>query len=109
MATIIPVRENPNHTILINLDSITYKFWFLYNEAGEFWTISIYNEEDTLLISDVKIMPNYPLLFPYKNIELLKGDLYCEISDVSKSINFDNLTSGEAVLLYLSKEELQEI
>lgn len=109
MAVIIPIKDNPNHTILIELESKIYKLWFKFNVLGDFWTIDIYSEDDVLLVAGIKMVANYPLMFSIKNPLLPSGDFICEISDVNASIVRDSFSSGKAKLLYLSEVELETL
>jgi len=109
MATIIPIKNNPNHTLTIELDSKIFKLLFLYNSIGSFWTMSLYNEDDNLLVSNIKLVANYPLLFTHRNVNFPSGDFYCEIADTSAVISRNSFSSGEAKLLYLTQEEIELI
>jgi len=109
MAIIIPIKNNPNHAFTIELDSKIFKILFLYNSMGNFWSISLYDDDDNILISNIKLVANYPLLFRHKNINFPLGDFYCEITGVSAEITRNSFSSGEANLLYLTQEEIQLI
>lgn len=109
MAKIIPIKDNPNHTLLIELDSKIYKLGFKYNTVGAFWTMDIFTEDDVLLICGVKIVPNYALLFSHINSALPEGDFICEVSDVNSRIVRDSFSSGKAKLLYLTQDELETL
>lgn len=109
MATIIPIKDNPNHTLTIELDSSIYKLGFLYNTVGNFWAMTIWDGDDTLLLSGLKVVANYPLMFAHKNELLPTGDFYCEITDTKASVGRNSFSSNEAELLYLSKEEVATI
>ena len=109
MATIIPIKDNPNHTILIELESTIYKLAFKYNTTKVFWTMDIYTENDVLLLSGVKIVPNYPLIFSHKNSLLPNGDFVCEISDKSATIIMNSFSSDKAKLLYLTQDDLKTL
>lgn len=110
MSQIIPIKNNPNHTIIINLDDKLYTLWFLYNTYGDFWTLTIYDENDTILVSGLKIVANYPLLNPYKrNTSLPKGNFYCQTSDFKMNIGRKAFADKKATLLYLAENELDFI
>lgn len=106
MAIIIPIKNNPNHTIIIELDNRLYKLGFLYNTLRSFWSLTIWDEDDIMLISGIKIVANYPLLFSHKNNSLPLGNFYCEITSKSSLITRNSFLSGEAKLLYLTQKEL---
>lgn len=109
MATVIPIKDNPNHTILIDLDNKIYKLAFLFNTVAEFWTMDIYTENELLLVSGIKIVPNYPLIFSHANPDLPTGDFICEISDTKSRIIRNSFSTGKSKLLYLTKDELQTL
>lgn len=106
MAVIIPIKDNPNHTLLIELESIIYKLGFKFNTVGLFWTLDIWTEDDVLLLVGIKMVPNYPLIFSHKKKLLPQGDFICETSDVSARIVRDSFSSGKAKFLYLTAAEL---
>jgi len=106
MSLIIPIKNSPNHTIFIDLDAITYKLEFLYNSVANFWSMSIYDDDDNLLIAGVKIIPNYPLLTQYVNSSLPQGEIICEVSNTTEQITRDTFVKQEATLLYITESEL---
>lgn len=106
MAVIIPIKDNPNHTLLIELGSKIFKLHFKYNVIAGFWSMDIYTEDDSILIYGVKIVANYPLLFYHKNSAFPSGDFICEIADKSATIKRDSFSSGAAKLLFLTKDEI---
>lgn len=105
----IPIRDNSNHSFLQVLDNKTYKFDFLYNSIGDFWTFDLYDDNDNLIVGSVKIIANYPLLFYFAYDELPDGDIFCEIYDKTKRINRNSFVSGEAKLYYLTREEIEAL
>lgn len=109
MAISIPIKNDPNHTIVIELDNKIYKLGFLYNTKATFWSITLWDENDNLLLSNIKIVANYPLIFPYKNANLPTGDFICQISDKTASITRDSFSLLKANLLYLTQEEIETI
>lgn len=106
MAVIIPIKDNPNHTLLMELESKIYKLGFKFNTIGLFWTLDIWTENDELLLAGVKMVANYPLIFYHKNKSLPTGDFICEISDINSRIVRDSFSSGKAKFLYLTAAEL---
>jgi len=109
MAIIIPIKNNPNHTLIIELESVVYKLSFQYNTGGDCWSMAIYDNNDNLVLAGIKLVANYPLLFSHKNDSLPIGDFYCEISNKSTSIDRTSFSSGEAKLLYLTQAEIETI
>jgi hypothetical protein len=109
MAIIIPIKNNANHTLLVELQSKIYKIWFKFNVLGNFWTMDIYSEDDILLLAGIKIVANYPLIFSNKNSLLPTGDFVCETSDISAKIVRDSFSSDKAKLLYLTEAEVETL
>lgn len=109
MAKVIPIKDNPNHSILISLEDVIYKLLFKYNTTSDFWTIDIYSVDDVLLLAGVKIVANYALLFYHKKTGLMSGDFICEIADTNARITRDSFSSGAAKLLYLTEVELAAV
>ena len=107
MALIIPIKDNQNHTLLIELESAMYKLGFKYNTRSLFWAMDVYDDADNLLLAGIKIVPNYPLIFSHKVAGLPAGDFLCEISDKQSRVVRDSFSSGKANLLYLTQDELQ--
>lgn len=107
MAIIIPIKDDPNHTLIIELESKIFKIWFKFNSVGDFWAMDIFSEDDILLISGIKIIPNYPLIFSNKINFLVSGDFVCEIYDINQRITRNSFSSGKSKLLYLNEVELE--
>ena len=105
MAVIIPIRDNPNYTLSIELEGAVYRIGVLYNARNDFWSLTLWDNNDILLVAGVKIVPNYPLLYNFKNELLPSGDLYCQVSDINVNITRDSFVTRDAVLLYISNEE----
>ena len=67
--------------------------------------IGIYNSKGFPLVSMIKIVPNYPLLFPYTNIDLPDGDFGC-ISDLGK-IGRNDFVNSLADFVYIPRSDLE--
>jgi hypothetical protein len=109
MAIEIPIKDNPNHSLLIEIESRIYQFIFRYNSKHDFWTIDISTENGIELLVGIKIVANYPLLFSHKNSFLPSGDIIARIVDKDARINRNSFKDGLATLLYLSEYELKTI
>jgi len=104
MSIIIPIKDNPNHSLKIELEGLLYKLDFIYNTINDFWSMSIFDENDNLILAGIKLVANYPLISQYNK---LKGDFICQISDLKASVGRNSFLSGEAVLLYLTEAEIE--
>jgi hypothetical protein len=109
MAIIIPIKDNPNHSITIELESTIYQLVFRFNTVNEFWTMDILTEDGVALLNGIKIVPNYPLIFTHKNSLLPNGDFIAQIADSSARITRNTFSNGSAKLLYLTQDELKTL
>lgn len=109
MATIIPIKDNPNHSIIQSIDSVIYQFVFKYNSKFDFWTMDILTEDGSAILYGIKIVANYPLIFSHKNSLLPDGDFMAQTSDKNYRIGRDSFSTGKAQLIYLTSDELKAI
>lgn len=104
MSIIIPIKDNPNHSLKIELEGVLYKIDFIYNTTNSFWSMSIFDDNDNLILAGIKLVANYPLISQYNK---LKGDFICQISDIKTSIIRNSFASNAAILLYLTEAEIE--
>lgn len=104
MAIIIPIKDNPNHSLKIELEKVLYKLDFIYNTYFNFWSMSIFDEDDNLIVAGVKIVANYPMI---SHLNKLKGDFICQIANTKAEINRTSFSGSEAILLYLTEAEIE--
>jgi hypothetical protein len=83
---ILPVINYPHFTQQITLDGLLYTFEFNWNSRGEYWTLTIYNQNSERIIAGVKVILNFDLTGRYTKITLPPGILLStrENDDVSK-------------------------
>ena len=91
----------------ITIDGTEYKLRFTYNETFDYWNFGIYNSKGFPLVSMIKIVPNFPLLFPYTNIDLPDGDFGC-ISDLGK-IGRNDVVNSLSDFVYIPRSDLEWI
>ena len=89
----------------ITIDEKEYKMRFTYNELYDYWNFGLYKGDDTPLISMVKIVPNFPLLYPYANAESPDGDFGC-ISELKK-VGRNDFISKLAEFVYIPRKDLE--
>lgn len=107
MSIIIPVKDNPNYKYSLEIENQIYILKFLFNTIYEYWTFSIYDDEETLILSNIKIVSNFPLTGTYKINGLPKGEFMC--LSVSEYVTRDTFKDGEADLVYLTEEEIEAV
>jgi len=107
MSKVIPLKDNANYKFSIQLDSKTYILQFLYNTVNTYWTFSISDENETLLLSNIKIVKNFPLTDKYKIEGLPAGDFMC--ASTTDRITRDSFKNKEATLIYMTEAEIEAI
>ena len=106
MANLIPIKDDPNFSIELDINSKIYNLHFLYNEYANFWNFSIIDYNQNNILSGVKIIPNFPLIYYYKNSELPIGDFYCKIVDKNSVIDRNSFKNSKAKFFHISNDEL---
>lgn len=70
----IPTRSDLKHyEFQIDLENITYTLEFGWNQRAERWYMAIYNATGDLLLGDVILLTNVPLLDQYIDENLPPG------------------------------------
>lgn len=62
LAPINPEIQSSSYDYQIDLGDVTYRLVIRYNTRSDRWYLSLYDAENNLLISGVKLVINYPLL-----------------------------------------------
>ena len=73
----IPLLSQTTDQFLnIELDLNPYILRVLWNERGQFFTLSIYTAEEVPILIGIKMVKNYSLIKRFKNTLLPPGDFY---------------------------------
>jgi len=72
----IKMYDYAEFTESVSLDNNEYLLRFYWNTRGEFWSMDISDSNNTQLVSGIKLIVNYPMLYQYKKIGLPNGDFY---------------------------------
>lgn len=78
MATtfILYTTADPFQKQNVNLDGVEFNLALAYNQREERWYLSIYDDENVLLIAGLKLQANWGLLFRHRyNTKLPAGEL----------------------------------
>ena len=99
---IIPLFNSPDFKQSIVLDGTAYVIRIQWNTVGEFWTMSIYDGNETLIRAGIKLVQWFPLLKQYNDAGLPPGDFV--VVDTSKEANLEigrnDFESGRKVQLW---------
>lgn len=83
-----------------------YLFKFSFNYSVGCWTMGIYEDESTPIVSSIKVVPDFPLTFFYKLAVLPDGVL--GVITTLERVGRDDFTNGNAKFIFVSTEELEE-
>lgn len=110
MALVIPTKDSPNYSINITLDNVSYIMRFLYNTEIGFWTLGLNDVDDNPLLTNIKLVVNYPLTRIYKYLPIPPGEFYCLSSKKGvKTIGRDSFVNKEVSLIYLTEIEYEAV
>ena len=74
-AIVIPVQDYPWFQESCIINNSLYQFEFQWSERGQYWTMSIMNDQGTHILSNVKLLINYEVFDRYSKSELPFGFL----------------------------------
>lgn len=89
-------------TQTINLNNKNFIFKILWNSRGKYYTLSIYDIDETLLIAGIKLVLNIDLFNLSPDRGLPKGGLF--VSDLTSQIRpiaKDDFTNGRLKLIFI--------
>lgn len=89
----------------ITLSQKNYKIRFTYNSKYDFWSFGIKDADGSDIISNTKIVPNFPLLHYYADSRLPRGIFGC-ISTQQK-IGRQAFNDNMAEFVYIPYSEVQ--
>lgn len=105
MVYFTPPDKNDSFTRIV-LDGDEYLFRFSYNYYGGFWTMGIYQNENTPIVAAIKILPTFPVNWYFRQyIELPKGIL-AVITKLEK-IGRNDFANGNAQFVYATRDEVE--
>ena len=110
MAVRIDVPVQPWSTQNVSLGGQDYEFEFKYNGREDRWRFSI-RQEDTTIVSGIKVVENQIFLINYVLPLFSHGDIMCRrILKDNKQVGRNNLGLGKPYeLYYYSYLELDEL
>lgn len=97
-----------DQTIQAVFDNYPVSLRLRWNERFGFWSIGIYDRESSPIITGIKLVQNYPLLSKFK-IDSFTGDLYFIRTYGEKSRPDIDSVGGDHILVYATKEEIDEL
>ena len=105
MVYFTPPDSNDSLTRLV-LGYKEYVFHFSYNYHSDFWSMGIYENYNTPIIADMKIVPEFPLYSYFEMAELPEGHIFVE--STLAHIGRKDFVKGNARIVFVSKTEFDE-
>lgn len=89
----LPLTNSPEESFRVSINSIAYTFRQLWNPIG-FWTLSIFDSDNAILVHGVKIVAQNYLLEQYANIPF---DLYSSKSHDPTRLDLKSFALGVSI------------
>ncbi len=98
----IPIDAG-NQTFSVAMNDVTYNMQLLWNKINAAWTLDIYDENDTAIVTGIPLVTGADLLEQYEYLGI-GVKLFCRTDDDADAVpTFDNL--GDASHLYFIVED----
>ncbi|MBE6666819.1 MAG: hypothetical protein E7607_00720 [Ruminococcaceae bacterium] len=104
--TIISLPDMNDSFSRVVLRGKEYLLRLTYNSTGDFWTFGIYTSEDTPIITEIKIVPSFPLNRYFHTSEMPDG-IFGVLTNLER-VGRDAFKNGEAQFVFIPSEELIE-
>jgi hypothetical protein len=102
-------QVSSRYVVDVDLNGIMYSLQFLWNTRDNAWYMDIYLQ-DTVVLSGIKIVPNYALLYQYQGTpNIPAGEFFVVDTDennpYSEDITFENF-GVRYILTFATTEEI---
>lgn len=86
----------------VPLDDEKFKIRLCWNREGSFWALHLWNANDNVILANMRVVSNFPLLMNHHVDDAPRGEL---IVLTNKEITRDSFQDGSAILVYCTEEE----
>lgn len=77
MSLTLPLDStDPHYTVVVALEGVRYKIKMDWNERVEAWAFSLLLEDDTKILSGVRVIPDWPVLRKVASSNAPPGEIY---------------------------------
>ena len=105
----LPFVTYPSLEQEITLEEVTYKFLYVWNTRGEFWTLTIKDIEENVILAGVRLVLNVELLQKYNHLAIPQGMLFIiDTDDNNKTeISYSDFENTRQLnIMYIETSEL---
>lgn len=93
----------PNTTQRVELDGVVYTLRLLWSERGKAWHLDIADAEVVPILSGLRLVTSFPLLYRFRHLPLPPGELYFfDLKDQGGTPTLEEM--GERYRLYYVDE-----
>ena len=104
---VIPFIQYASFFEQVTLDGTPYNYEFNFNTRGGFWTMTIRNTDDEVLVAGIKLVLSFELTARFRHFGITPGETWTvDTSDTVESIGYDDLISN-VKLVYVPEAELE--
>ncbi|MFT9498017.1 phage baseplate plug family protein [Anaerosolibacter sp.] len=104
----IIVPDDNDFIVNTALEGKNYGLHFSWNASGKFWTIGIQDDSQNIIVSGIKMVPNYPLLQQFRVSSLPPGE-FMAVSETLERIGRYDFVNGSAALVYIESGEFDAV
>lgn len=105
MAFIIPTPDStePRRRQRTEIEGREYVFVFDWNAREAKWSLSLYDQDESAIVTGIKLVIDFPLIRTVSDSRAPSGDLFVT-SDGNEDPTLDTLK--DFVLVYITQEEI---
>lgn len=106
---VIPMISDVNYEFDIQLEQTTYRFIVTWNSYNEFYSLEIQNLNTGVEFIGIKLVLNTEIISKFSSSDLPNGSIFVINTDSSKErLNFEDF-EGNARLVFVPQNEMEEI
>ena len=90
----------------VQLGGVMYRLKMAYD--GEHWNMTLRDADDNDLVTDIRVVTNYPLLIMHqRSVPTLNGQLMAVRTNGSEQISLNDFVGGRIKLVYIPWDEVR--
>jgi len=92
--------------VSVNLENQKYRLRFVWNHIADFWVMHLYNYQGKPLLENLKLVPNFPVMFNHHNDKagIPKGEFF--VITKEEQLTRNSFKEGTATLIYVTGDEM---
>lgn len=87
----------------VPLDDKKFKIRFCWNHEGQFWALHLWDENDDVVLANIRVVPNFPLLMNHHVGDAPRGELI--VLTKAEKLTRQCFQDGSATLIYTTEKE----